>query len=163
METPCLYKLVAAGHPMSLQNCSVVNQSSAGLQVECIEGFDGGLPQVFYMEVLALPSMMVRANVSSNSSPVFEVSNLDSHSSYTLILYAANAKGRSEEVALYTVGIRSPDKYTGMSTSLPLSPWLTAIVAAVGALCAALCAVLAALYRRHASRRMGALKRPPHA
>lgn len=55
----------------------------------------------------------MRANVSSNTTPILDVQNLDSHSSYTLILYAANAKGRSEEVTLYTVGIRSPDKYTG--------------------------------------------------
>lgn len=55
----------------------------------------------------------VRANVSSNHTPTFEVHDLDSRSSYTLILYAANAKGRSEEVTLYTVAIRPPDKYTG--------------------------------------------------
>lgn len=56
---------------MSLQNCSVVNQSAAGLQVECIEGFDGGLPQVFYMEVLELPSMMVNGPDSrSMTSPL---------------------------------------------------------------------------------------------
>lgn len=57
--------------------------------------------------------VQVRANVSSNHTPTFEVHDLDSRSSYTLVLYAANAKGRSEEVTLYTVAIRPPDKYTG--------------------------------------------------
>lgn len=70
------------------------------------------LPEIFKTPLILL-LRQVRANVSSNHTPVFEVQNLDSHSSYTLVLYAANAKGRSEEVALYTVGIRSPDKYTG--------------------------------------------------
>lgn len=160
-ETPCLYKLVAAGNPTALQNCSVVNQSSDTLLVECLEGFDGGLPQVFYMEVLELPSLMVRANVSSNHTPTFEVHDLDSRSSYTLILYAANAKGRSEEVTLYTVAIRPPDKYTGVSTSIPLSPMLVSLLSVAALLCTGVCGVITALYRRHAARRHDIDKHPP--
>ncbi|CAH2217743.1 jg15076 [Pararge aegeria aegeria] len=57
-EVPCTFNLVAAGRPTLLQNCSVLNQSD-GLQVECYEGFDGGLPQVFFMEVLELPALSV--------------------------------------------------------------------------------------------------------
>ncbi|KAF9803443.1 hypothetical protein SFRURICE_005247 [Spodoptera frugiperda] len=147
-ETPCLYKLVAAaGNPTALQNCSVVNQSSDTLLVECLEGFDGGLPQVFYMEVLELPSLMVH--------------DLDSRSSYTLILYAANAKGRSEEVTLYTVAIRPPDKYTGVSTSIPLSPMLVSLLSVAALLCTGVCGVITALYRRHAARRHDIDKHPP--
>ncbi|XP_052756546.1 hemicentin-1-like [Galleria mellonella] len=158
---PCLYKLVAAGRPMPLQNCSVVNQSSNSLQVECTEGFDGGLLQTFYMEVLELPSLMVRANISSNSTPYFEVPDLDSRSSYTVILYAANAKGRSESVNLYTVALRSPDKYTGASTSIPLSPMLVCLLAVAALLCTGICGVITALYRRHAARRHDIDKRLP--
>ncbi|XP_013147686.1 PREDICTED: nephrin-like [Papilio polytes] len=111
-DTPCLYKIVPADRPASLQNCSIVNQSSEGLAVECAEGFDGGLPQIFYMEVLELPSLVVRANVSSNFTASFEVLGVDSRVSYILNLYSANAKGRSEMVTLYTIALRSPDKYT---------------------------------------------------
>nr|XP_021184964.2 neural cell adhesion molecule 2 isoform X2 [Helicoverpa armigera] len=160
-EVPCLYKLVAAGNPTALQNCSVVNQSADTLLVECLEGFDGGLPQVFYMEVLELPSLMVRANVSSNHTPTFEVRDLDSRSSYTLVLYAANAKGRSEEVTLYTVAIRPPDKYTGVSTSIPLSPMLVSLLSVAALLCTGVCGVITALYRRHAARRHDIDKHPP--
>ncbi|KAJ0173859.1 hypothetical protein K1T71_011008 [Dendrolimus kikuchii] len=159
-QAPCLYKLVAAGHPMPLQNCSVVNQSSYSLQVECLEGFDGGLPQVFYMEVLELPSLLVRANISSNHTPSFNVRGLNSRASYTIVLYAVNAKGRSEEVTLYTVAI-IPDKYTGGSTSLPLSPMLVALVSAAALLCTGICGVITALYRRHITRRRDIDKHPP--
>ncbi|XP_075982640.1 neural cell adhesion molecule 2-like isoform X1 [Anticarsia gemmatalis] len=160
-EAPCLYKLVAAaGNPTSLQNCSVVNQSYT-LLVECLEGFDGGLPQVFYMEVLELPSLMVRANITSNHTPTFEVHDWDSRSSYALVLYAANAKGRSEEVTLYTVAIRPPDKYTGVSTSIPLSPMLVSLLSIAALLCTGVCGVITALYRRHAARRHDIDKHPP--
>ncbi|KAL0869438.1 hypothetical protein ABMA27_007672 [Loxostege sticticalis] len=158
---PCLYKLIAAGHPTSLQNCTVLNHSFAGLQVDCIEGFDGGLPQVFYMEVYELPSMIVRANVTSNSTPTFEVPGLDSYSSYALVLYAVNAKGRGEASTLYTVALRSPDKYTGVSTSIPLSPMLVSLLAVIALLCTGVCGVITALYRRHSARRLNRVKQPP--
>ncbi|KPJ17689.1 Titin [Papilio machaon] len=169
-ETPCVYKIVPAGkhslllpddtkdRPSTLQNCSIVNQSSESLAVECTEGFDGGLPQTFYMEVLELPSLMVRANVTSNFTPSFEVLGVDSRVSYILNLYSANAKGRSEIVTLYTIALRSPDKYTGGSGGLSLSPLLVALLAAAALLSAAVCAVIAALYRRHAARHR---KHPP--
>ncbi|XP_045537741.1 nephrin [Papilio machaon] len=157
-ETPCVYKIVPADRPSTLQNCSIVNQSSESLSVECTEGFDGGLPQTFYMEVLELPSLMVRANVTSNFTPSFEVLGVDSRVSYILNLYSANAKGRSEIVTLYTIALRSPDKYTGGSGGLSLSPLLVALLAAAALLSAAVCAVIAALYRRHAARHR---KHPP--
>ncbi|XP_012544068.1 nephrin [Bombyx mori] len=162
-KIPCLYKLIAAGQPTALHNCSVANQSSASLQVECAEGFDGGLPQVFFMEVLELPAMTVRANITSNSTPSFEVHGLDSRISYSLVLYAANAKGRGEEVTLYTVAIRPPDKYTGVSTAIPWSPMLVSLLAVTAMLCTGVCAVITALYRRHAVRRHDLDKQPPSA
>lgn len=47
------------GRPFHLQNCSVANQSIDSLNVECVENFDGGLPQTFLMELLELPSLIV--------------------------------------------------------------------------------------------------------
>ncbi|CAG9789167.1 unnamed protein product [Diatraea saccharalis] len=56
---PCRYELVAAGHPMPLQNCTILNHSDIGLHVTCDEGFDGALPQTFYLEVYELPSLII--------------------------------------------------------------------------------------------------------
>jgi hypothetical protein len=61
-----------------------------------------------------IPSQ-VRANVSSNHTPVFNVPAIDTRSSYAIVIYAVNARGRSEPVTLYTVALRSPDKYIGKS------------------------------------------------
>ncbi|XP_060805169.1 nephrin [Amyelois transitella] len=160
-EVPCYYRLIAAGRPMALQNCTVMNQTSSGLLVECVEGFDGGLPQVFHMEVLELPAMRLIANVSSNHTPTFELPGLNSHAaSYALLLYAANAKGRGEEVTLYTVALRPPDKYTANAT-ISLSPVLMTLVVVAVLLCTGVCGVITALYRRHVTRRLDMHKQPP--
>ncbi|XP_053614105.1 protein turtle-like [Plodia interpunctella] len=159
-DSPCVYRLIAAGRPMAVQNCTVLNQSSSGLQVECIEGFDGGLPQVFHMEVLELPSMIMIANVSSEHSPTFEVPGLNSHSgSFALLLYASNSKGRGEEVTLYTVAVGPPDKYTANAT-LPLTPVLMTLVVVAVLLGTGVCGVITALYRRHTARQ-DIQKQPP--
>ncbi|CAH2046109.1 unnamed protein product, partial [Iphiclides podalirius] len=157
-EVPCVYKIVAADRPSPLQNCSIVNQSTNSLAVECIEGFDGGLPQIFYMEVLELPSLVVRANISSNFTPSFELLGIDSRVSYMVNLYSSNAKGRSEMVTLYTIALRPPDKFTGTSNSISLSPMLLSLLTTAAFLSAAVCGVIAALYRRHVARHH---KHPP--
>ncbi|XP_052744055.1 neural cell adhesion molecule 2 [Bicyclus anynana] len=157
-DVPCTFNLVAAGRPAPLQNCSVLNQS-AGLRVECSEGFDGGLPQLFLLELLELPSMSVRANITANLTPNFEVQGVDKGMSYMIHLYAANAKGRSEVTTLYTIAVRSPDKYTGASNPFPLSPMIASLLAMVALLSAAVCAIIVAVYRRHFVRRHS--KQPP--
>lgn len=40
------------------------NQSSDSLQVECIEGFDGGLPQGFLLELVEMPTLRLVRNLS---------------------------------------------------------------------------------------------------
>lgn len=40
-----------SGEPDPLVNCTLLNQTSTGFQIECVEGFDGGLEQDFIMEV----------------------------------------------------------------------------------------------------------------
>lgn len=46
-----LYIFDVIGRPDPLSNCTVSNQTVNVLQLECIEGFDGGLPQTFEVQV----------------------------------------------------------------------------------------------------------------
>lgn len=55
---------VVSGRPFPLQNCSVSNQSSESLQIECMEGFDGGLPQGFLLELVEMPGLRLIRNLS---------------------------------------------------------------------------------------------------
>ncbi|CAH4032018.1 unnamed protein product [Pieris brassicae] len=134
--------------PTALQNCSVLNQTVTALQVECQEGSDVGLTQVFHMEVLELPSMTVLSNVTSNI-PILAVTGIPerARAHYLLILYASNAKGRSAISTLYT--IVSHYQLTESPTPQSLPPMLGFFIALGGLLTASICAVLAAAYRRN--------------
>ncbi|KAG7298245.1 hypothetical protein JYU34_019065, partial [Plutella xylostella] len=101
-----------------------------------------------------------RFNFSSNSSPEFNVTGLDARVSYALRVTSLNAKGASDPVELYTVAARPPDKYTGASSSLSISPMLVSLLALAALLAAAVCAVITALYRCSA-RRHAAGKQAP--
>ncbi|XP_047536861.1 hemicentin-1-like [Vanessa tameamea] len=152
-KVPCLFQLVAAGRPFHLQNCTVANQSLDSLYVECVENFDGGLPQTFLMELLELPSLTVRYNVSTNRTPpYFEVRGLPPGVSYRIDLYAVNAKGRSDVSTIETVTLKGQAKFTGESSSLGMSPVVASIAAMSALLATAVCGVLAILYKRHANR-----------
>lgn len=59
---PCLFQVVAAGRPFGLSNCTISNVTMSGfLRIECVEGFDGGLPQWFLLQMVELPGMQVRS------------------------------------------------------------------------------------------------------
>lgn len=53
------------GKPDALSNCTVSNQTLNVLQLECIEGFDGGLPQTFEVEVFYARTKNLVTNQSS--------------------------------------------------------------------------------------------------
>lgn len=59
------YFLSTTGKPDPLSNCTVSNQTSNVLQLECIEGFDGGLPQTFEVDVYYARTKNLVTNQSS--------------------------------------------------------------------------------------------------
>lgn len=63
--------LPAAPNPPS--NCSVVNQTTDSLMVECLAGFNGGLPQHFKLEVTDQKTGSLLVNMTSDEKPEFEV------------------------------------------------------------------------------------------
>jgi len=89
--------------------------------VECIEGFDGGLPQKFTMQVdretgsgkSGGPTTVFN---QTSKVPVFSVSNLDPGSNYEVSIYSTNAKGRSETVHFRATTLNLPERRTGESS-----------------------------------------------
>lgn len=62
---------IQIARPFGLQNCSVTNQTSDSMQVDCVEGFDGGLPQGFLLELVEMPALRLARNMSlSVSNPI---------------------------------------------------------------------------------------------
>lgn len=70
-----LFFLLLLGRPFALQNCSVSNQSIDSLTVECVEGFDGGLPQAFLLELVEMPALKLVRNLSLQV--MFQLANRD--------------------------------------------------------------------------------------
>lgn len=59
------YEFIFIGRPDRPTNCSVQNHTVDILLLECLEGFDGGLPQMFNVEV---HTVLTKKKVSSQSS-----------------------------------------------------------------------------------------------
>lgn len=51
-------------------NCTLTNQTSSSFEVDCSEGYDGGIPQHFKMHVFDIKTHTLLANLTSSSPKV---------------------------------------------------------------------------------------------
>lgn len=106
--------------PSSLSNCTIkasLNQTTEILEVECVAGYDGGLRQEFRLEAYEAESAKLKMNISSVSSDVslfrINVPELLPSTHFYFIVYAVNAKGRSDPVRMENIMIRDTEKHAG--------------------------------------------------
>ncbi|XP_055373639.1 B-cell receptor CD22 [Condylostylus longicornis] len=109
--TPCLIHILPGKIPESPKFCELRNETS--LEVVCIAGSDGGLSQHFLLEVVGgnpvdfnevdseVSTMNDQATLAplyrlEEAQPLFRLNNLEPGREYQLMVYAVNAKGRSE-------------------------------------------------------------------
>lgn len=104
-----------------MRNCSLANQTYTSVEVRCYPGYDGGLPQEFVLEVYhgdldSLTSLRPLYNVTAKDEPFFELSGLKSSvdAGMHVVVYAVNAKGRSQPVVLGEVTFRDAERRTGL-------------------------------------------------
>lgn len=97
------------GAPESPHDCSVLNQTTINLIVECEAGYNGSLFQIFHMEIYDLIVEHLEQNLTTVDKPIFKVNGLTPGISYLMVIYSSNAKGKSESVALM-VSIPLPAK-----------------------------------------------------
>lgn len=76
-------------------DCIVGNQSMSTLLIKCEAGSDGGLEQTFHLEIYRSGTGKLIKKVNA-TRPVFEVDKLPRSTTFVLILYAANSKGKSD-------------------------------------------------------------------
>ncbi|XP_054262781.1 synaptogenesis protein syg-2-like isoform X2 [Macrosteles quadrilineatus] len=144
---PCVYQLVPASKPSSLRNCtlrSTVNTTGDWLEVECVSGFDGGMPQSFHLVAIDPSSNQVRLNLTTSVVPMFRV-DLAALQATTLqlVMYAANQKGQSEPVVLEDIAVRDAEKRTEWVSSGVHSISLSSLTVLLGGvLCGVATAVL---------------------
>ncbi|XP_042897577.1 neural cell adhesion molecule 2 isoform X3 [Parasteatoda tepidariorum] len=144
---PCVYRVVPVGPPETMRNCLVTNHTTDSLLIQCEPGYDGGLPQTFHLEVYSSTNEHLQGNMTSEDSPSFLVQDLLTGTSFILVLYAANAKGRSNSVALYASTLRPAERHTAQEDDLVLSPIIGILIGIVSAF-AILFIVIAVIIKR---------------
>ncbi|KFM76402.1 hypothetical protein X975_12672, partial [Stegodyphus mimosarum] len=128
-----MFSIVPAGPPEALQNCTLVNHTENSIQVECIEGYNGGLPQLFTIEVYDVEMGKLRSNVTLGQ-PAFIIQGLPSSTALHLVLYASNGKGRSPPYTLSATTLQRAEKLTGMQGIIIIRPVLGILIGVVVAL-----------------------------
>ncbi|CAB4067553.1 unnamed protein product [Lepeophtheirus salmonis] len=114
---PCIFKLIPAGPPEAPIDCDVRNHTRTGLGVICQKGFDGGLYQVFHLEVTDRGSGDLLQNMT-HTEPNFNIRGFESSRSVNLKLYSSNSYGRS----LTTVQLETtPSKVAELQIESPPS------------------------------------------
>lgn len=101
-----------AGKPFPVRNCTLTNLTSNSAEVSCLAGFDGGLPQHFFLELYTENGAVPRYNITA-SDAYFFLDNLEPDVTFRMVVYAVNAKGRSQGVVLEEVTFRDAEKRTG--------------------------------------------------
>lgn len=73
----------------------MLNITETAFQIVCESGFDGGLPQEFVCEILNNGTNRLLWNITNRGAPEFKVGGLEQDTTYKILVYSSNAKGRS--------------------------------------------------------------------
>ncbi|XP_042204213.1 nephrin-like isoform X2 [Homarus americanus] len=148
-KEPCVIHLIPAGPPDPPRNCSIANQTSEALVVECSPGFDGGLPQHFVMEAWDEEALL--SNTSS-LAPEFVVRGLEAGMGVTLKVRATNTRGQSASVTLEADIMKVAEKRIRPPEEMFVPPVVGAVVGGVGAVLVLVVAGLVLTHYAHRTR-----------
>ncbi|XP_022240215.1 nephrin-like isoform X1 [Limulus polyphemus] len=141
-KEPCIFNVISVGRPSSLRNCILFNITARGFSVRCKEGYDGGLNQSFHLEVYSSLKEKVFLNMTQNRSPTFLATNLPPSTSFIIVIYASNSKGRSATIILTATTTPATQELKGNPKGAPISPTLAIVIGVVGTLVVLAIAVL---------------------
>ncbi|XP_034650712.1 uncharacterized protein LOC117890135 [Drosophila subobscura] len=155
---PCWYHIQPADLPEAVKNCTAYNATANSLQIQCIPGFDGGIPQYFHVQIYDELNRQILYN-ASYKYPEFTVKRLPSDSVFVIRVTAVNAQGPSK-VAHRLRGrtLSAPLLRTASSTAVlvQLTPLLGALVGVIATLIlVAICVVIFIKFRSKRGRRHG--------
>ncbi|CAL1289194.1 unnamed protein product [Larinioides sclopetarius] len=133
---PCVFSIVPAGPPDPLQNCTLVSFSATSFVVNCTQGVeDGGMKPKFHLIAVSMREGKDSKNVSLvNDQPQFLVRGLNPGTTYELVMYASNAKGRSTTIELLATTLYRAERRTGDEPPIAISAVLAVLIGLVAAL-----------------------------
>ncbi|XP_022251713.1 nephrin-like isoform X2 [Limulus polyphemus] len=141
-KEPCVFNIISVGRPRPLQNCVLFNISARGFSVRCKKGYDGGLTQRFHLEIYSSLKERVFSNMTQTISPTFLATNLPPSTSFTLVIYASNMKGKSVSVILTATTTPATQELKGDLNTPAISPTLAIIIGVVGTIVVLAIAIL---------------------
>ncbi|XP_017096812.3 neural cell adhesion molecule 1 [Drosophila bipectinata] len=156
---PCWYHIQPADLPEPVKNCTAFNATANSLQIQCIPGYDGGIPQHFHAQIYDELNRQILYN-ASYKYPEFTVKRLPSDSVFVIRITAVNAQGPSK-VAYRLRGrtLSAPLLRTASSTAVlvQLTPLLGALLGVmVTLILVAICVVIVIKFRsKRGGRRHG--------
>ncbi|XP_050101194.1 hemicentin-1-like [Anopheles aquasalis] len=119
---PCTFQLVLADLPAPVSNCTLLpNRTQQLVEIQCVAGYDGGLPQMFVLELISKRTGTRRFNFSNKNEPYFVLDRLEKlsalmtleNNSLSAMVTALNQKGRSTPVLLQDFEIGRIQSYRG--------------------------------------------------
>ncbi|XP_076366226.1 nephrin-like [Tachypleus tridentatus] len=152
-KEPCVFNIISVERPSPLRNCILFNISTRGFSVRCKEGYHGGLTQKFHLEIYSSLKERVYSNITQTISPTFRATNLPPSTSFTLVIYASNEKGKSVPVILAATTTPATQELKGDLNAPAISPTLSITIGVVGT--AVVLAIAILIFTRCHRRRNG--------
>uniref|UniRef100_A0AAG5DBU9 Ig-like domain-containing protein n=1 Tax=Anopheles atroparvus TaxID=41427 RepID=A0AAG5DBU9_ANOAO len=129
---PCTFQLVLADLPSPVSNCSLPNRTQQHVEIQCAPGYDGGLPQMFVLELVSKRTGTRRFNFSNKNEPYFVLDRLEKlsalmtleNNSLSCVVYALNQKGRSTPVLIQDFAIGRIQPYRAVAEREDAVEWL---------------------------------------
>ncbi|KAG8188948.1 hypothetical protein JTE90_016615 [Oedothorax gibbosus] len=134
-RVPCVFLVIPAEPPHPVHNCSLSEETESSFRIGCVEGKDGGLSQHFFMEIRDQASNVLQQNVSAQTAE-FTARGLFAGYTYTVTIFASNAKGRSRPIVIQVSTPASPESQTRQDDpwQFALNPMLLILCGVVGGL-----------------------------
>ncbi|GAB0086941.1 hypothetical protein DMENIID0001_011680 [Sergentomyia squamirostris] len=131
----CAYHILAAELPDPVKNCTAFNATANSVQVSCVAGRDGGIPQQFHVDIIDKSTNSVLYNISYRH-PDFTLKRLPSESDLIIKVLAFNLQGSSNWYRLHAKTLPAPLLRTASSTAVfvKLTPLLGALMGVAGTL-----------------------------
>ncbi|XP_065222529.1 synaptogenesis protein syg-2-like isoform X2 [Planococcus citri] len=98
---PCTFYVIRAVRPNTVNNCTfqtIAKNDQQLLEIRCYPGYNGGLSQQFHLEIMRKNYTLVNLSVAETPSFHVDLSKFigEWQSDLQFVIYASNAKGRSE-------------------------------------------------------------------
>ncbi|CAG2110225.1 unnamed protein product, partial [Medioppia subpectinata] len=122
--------------PNPVNDCYVANVTLTALLLHCTAGDNGGLRQTFHLQVYNDDKHQLHTNLTSFESPVFHIKDLPPATDFTLNVYASNAKGKSDSIAINSATAHMPERHARKdgSNDVPISPIIGVLIGIIASL-----------------------------